>query len=229
MDYNRFITEIKKYWDLRNKGLKKQANSFLFEFTGSFSKDVSREDEDRIFYQFCHEYLDELKFPEEDGLPFQITELLYNYFCRECIKNKMPQLRWAYQIYGTGFNPDASKYNDASYNVLEQAYMHEQCDQQTVDFYFDEQINNFLWFGQHHFPEDCLITYEDFVNKIKMADKILKEKPVKPSLVEEFEYYVKLYGIYFNWHNNGRQDSFYEVCEMEGLEFNGLPAIYYKK
>ena len=33
MYYNEFIVEIKKYWDLRNKGLKKQANSFLFEFT----------------------------------------------------------------------------------------------------------------------------------------------------------------------------------------------------
>ena len=35
MDYEQFITEIKKYWDLRKKGLKKQANSFLFAFTKS--------------------------------------------------------------------------------------------------------------------------------------------------------------------------------------------------
>ena len=33
MDYEQFITEIQKYWDLREKGLKKQANSFLFTFT----------------------------------------------------------------------------------------------------------------------------------------------------------------------------------------------------
>ena len=29
MDYEQFITEIKKYWDLRKKGLKKQANSLI--------------------------------------------------------------------------------------------------------------------------------------------------------------------------------------------------------
>ncbi len=227
MYYNEFIVEIKKYWDLRNKGLKKQANSFLFEFTDYFKKNVSVEDSDKILFQFCHEYLDELKFPD-DGLPFQMTKLLYNYFCRECIKNKMPQLRWAYQIYGIIFNPDDSKYNDGSYNILEQAYTHEQCDQQTVDFYFNEQIN-FLWLGQHHFPEACLITHEEFDNTLKLANKILSEKPVSPLLVEEFKYYIKLYNIYFDWQENGRKDSFYENCEEAGIEFEGIPAIYYKK
>ena len=36
MDYEQFITEIQEYWDLRKKGLKKQANRFLFTFTESF-------------------------------------------------------------------------------------------------------------------------------------------------------------------------------------------------
>lgn len=40
MDYEQFITEIQKYWDLREKGLKKQANSFLFTFTKSFKENV---------------------------------------------------------------------------------------------------------------------------------------------------------------------------------------------
>ena len=38
MDYEQFITEIQKYWDLREKGLKKQANSFLFTFTKFFKE-----------------------------------------------------------------------------------------------------------------------------------------------------------------------------------------------
>ena len=40
MDYEQFITEIRKYWDLRKKGLKKQANSFLFSFAKSFKENV---------------------------------------------------------------------------------------------------------------------------------------------------------------------------------------------
>lgn len=29
MSYEEFVTEIKKYWELRSQGLKKQANRFL--------------------------------------------------------------------------------------------------------------------------------------------------------------------------------------------------------
>lgn len=36
MDYDQFITEIQIYWDMRKKGLKKQANSFLFAFAKQF-------------------------------------------------------------------------------------------------------------------------------------------------------------------------------------------------
>lgn len=50
MDYEQFITEIKKYWDLRKKGLKKQANSFLFTFTKSFKENVPDADADAILF-----------------------------------------------------------------------------------------------------------------------------------------------------------------------------------
>lgn len=52
---------------------------------------------------------------------------------------------------------------------------------------------------------------------------------MSPLLVEEFKYYIKLYNIYFDWQENGRKDSFYENCEEAGIEFEGIPAIYYKK
>lgn len=33
-------------------------------------------------------------------LPFQLTKLLDDYLSRECEKEQMPQMRWAYQIFG---------------------------------------------------------------------------------------------------------------------------------
>lgn len=61
-------------------------------------------DADAVLFQFCREYLDEMKFPGDSlprrHLPFQIAELLDSYLGRECEKNKMPQMRWAYQIFG---------------------------------------------------------------------------------------------------------------------------------
>lgn len=80
MSYEQFITEIQKYWDLRKKGLKKQANSFLFDFTKYFRENVSDVDADTILFQFCKEYIDEMKFPGDNlprrHLPFQMTKLL---------------------------------------------------------------------------------------------------------------------------------------------------------
>ena len=232
MDYEQFITEIKKYWDLRKKGLKKQANSFLFSFTTSFNANVPDADADAILFQFCREYLDEMKFPGDAlprrHLPFQLTKLLDDYLSRECEKNQMPQMRWAYQIFGNIYNPHDPKLEHDFYPILERAYMHEKCDPQTVQLYFREQLDS-LWWGQHHFPESIRITKEEFENIVGAAKKILSEKTVDPQLVEEFEYYMKLYQIYFEWQNNNRNGDFYELCRKEGLAFEGVPVIYYKE
>ena len=232
MDYEQFITEIQKYWDLRKKGLKKQANNFLFEFTKHFKEDVSDIDADDILFQFCREYIDEMKFPGDNlprrHLPFQITELLNSYLNRECGKNKMPQMRWAFQIFGKSYNPHDPKHEHNPYPILERAYTHKECDQQTVNLYFGEQVD-FLWWGQHHFPEGCIIAREAFEDTVRTANKILSEKSVDSQLVAEFEYYVKLYHIYFEWQENGRNGDFYELCKKEGLEYKGIPVFYYKK
>lgn len=155
MSYEQFITEVQKYWDLRQKGLKKQANKFLFAFTNHFKEHVSDSDADLILFQFCREYIDELKFPG-DHLPR-------------------------------------------------------------------------LWWGQHHFPEGCIITQEAFHHTVCTADRILSEKKVDPELVSSFEYYVKLYHIYFDWQAKGRVGCFYEQCKMEGIGYKGIPTFYYEK
>ena len=93
---------------------------------------------------------------------------------------------------------------------------------------FREQLVS-LWWGQHHFPESIRITKEEFENIVGVATKILSEKTVDPQIVEEFEYYMKLYQIYFEWQNNDRNGDFYELFRKEGLAFEGVPVIYYKE
>lgn len=227
MDYEQFISEIQKYWELWDRGLKKQANRFLFAFTGRFKVEVSGSEWDNILFRFCRDYIDEGKFPDRN-LPFQITELLNRYLIQECEKNKMPQMRWAFQIFGKHWNPHDPDGRLNPYNILERAYAHEQCDQQTVDLYFGEQVDC-LWWGQHHFPEGCLIEQSEFEETVQTAKKILAEHDVEPSLVAEFDEYVKLYGIYFEWKENGRNGDFYELCRNAGLEYRGLPAYYFRE
>ena len=232
MNYEQFITEIQEYWDLRDSGLKKQANRFLFAFTKQFKENVSDTDADQILFRFCREYLDEMKFPGDNlprrHLPFQITELLNSYLNRECEKNKMPQMRWAFQIFGESYNPHDPERVHNPYHILERAYEHEECDQETVQLYFSKQLEC-LWWGQHHFPEGCIITREEFEDTVDTANRILAEKSVDSQLAEELAYYIKLYHIYFAWQENDRSGDFYELCKKEGLEFQGMPAFYYQK
>lgn len=47
------------------------------------------------------------------------------------------------------------------------------------------------------------MTKAEFERIVGVVNKILSEKTVEPQLVEEFEYYVKLYHIYFWWQENG--------------------------
>ncbi|MCM1494200.1 MAG: hypothetical protein NC089_00190 [Bacteroides sp.] len=230
MNYHEFITEIEKYWDLRSRGLKKQANRFLFAFTERFKTEVSEQNADELLFQFCYEYIDELKFPGDKlprrHLPFQLTDLLNRYLNRECEKNKMPQLRWAFQIFGKYYNPHDPNCEHNPYHFLEQAYAHEQCDSKTVELYFKEQLD-FLWWGQHHFPEGCIITYTAYEKAVQTARKILSEKIVEPTLAEALEYYVKLYQIYFDWCKNDRTGDFYELCMAEGLKYEPTVTCYY--
>ena len=78
-------------------------------------------------------------------------------------------MRWAYQIFGNYYNPHDPEREHDVYHILERAYMHEQCDQQTVDLYFGQQVE-LLWWGQHHFPEGCIITREAFEDAVGRQD-----------------------------------------------------------
>lgn len=137
-------------------------------------------------------------------------------------------MRWAYQIFGDYWNPHDPGCKQNPYHILERAYAHVQCDQQTVDLYFGAQIDR-LWWGQHHFPDGCLIGRTEFEEIVHTARKVLAEKPVDPSLAAEFGYYVELYHIYFKWKETGRDGDFYGLCSNAGIEFHRLPVVYIEK
>ena len=231
MNYEQFISEVQTYWDMRSKGLKKQANGFLSEFIKRFRENVSKGDADDILFQFCKEYFDEMKFPGTNlprrHLPFQITELLDSYLSQECKKNRMPQMRWAFQIFGRYYNPHDPKGEHNPYDILKQAYEHEQCDEQTVKLYFGVLLED-LWLGQPHFPEHCCLAKGYFEQIVGIANRIIEEKTVDLPLVEDYKYYVKLYHIYFRWDENGRTEDFCELCHKNGVEFREVAAYYFR-
>jgi len=232
MTYEEFFAGIGKYWELFEKGLKKQANKFLSEFAEDFRRSVPRNEGDALLYRFCADYFDGDRFDEHKQerihLPFHLTGLLNDYLARECKAEKMPQMRWAFQIFGKYYNPhDPNQEELKPYDILEKAYEHPDCDQKTVNLYLERQVY-WLWFGAHHFPEGCCITREDYEDTIKTAKRIIAEKRVPAHLAEDTRYYKALYELYYKWNDGDRVGDFAELCAANGLEFHAVKAYYYK-
>lgn len=233
MNYEEFCAGLREYWELFDKGLKKQANKYLFEFADDFKKNVPQAEADELLCRFCRECLDEDHFPEFKRfgflrLPFQLTGLLNDFLNRECGREKMPHMRWAYQLFGMYYNPHDPKNLNDPYHILERAYAHPDCDQKTAELYFYQQVSE-LGFGAHHFPEGCCIARTLYEKDVNTAEKILSEKTIDPRMVEEFEYYKKLYEVYYGWRCRGGTEDFYMLCEAAGIGFTAGRAFYYKK
>lgn len=234
MTYEEFKAGVDEYIELVDKGLKKQANKALFEFADRFKANVTEEEADGILYLFCRDILENGGYPKfrEYGfrgtsqLPFQLTGLLFDYLMRECERNKMPQMRWEYQLFGGYYNPHDPKNEHRPYEILERAYVHPECDQLTVDLYFNAQLNE-LDFGAHHFPEGCCISRELYADCVSVCERILSEKTVSPEMEREFRDYKTLYELYFKWSDGGRVGHFGEICCAAGLYFTAVETFYY--
>lgn len=236
MTYGEFKAGVDEYIELVDKGLKKQANKTLFELADRFKAEVSEDEADGILHLFCRDILEDNGYPKfrEFGfrgttqLPFQLSGLVFDYLIRECEKNKMPQMRWEYQLFGKYYNPHDPKCEHSPYEILERAYNHPECDRLTVDLYFDAQLNE-LGFGAHHFPEGCCISREYYEECVSVCEKILSEKTISPEMEREYREYKTLYELFYNWIDNGRVGRFDEICRDAGLDFAPVPAYYYTK
>lgn len=234
MTYEEFKAGVGEYIELVDKGLKKQANKLLFEFVDGFKANVSENEADGILYLFCRDILEDGGYPKfrEFGfrgtsqLPFQLTGLMFDYLMRECERNKMPQMRWEYQLFGKYYNPHDPKNEHNPYEILERAYVHPECDQLTVDLYFNAQLDE-LGFGAHHFPDGCCIAREYYEECVGICEKILAERQVHEGLAAEYRYYKVLYELWYKWNDGGRAGGFCELCKQENLEFAPVQAFYY--
>lgn len=230
MTYNEFIAAIDKYWDLYESGFKKQANKYLFEFTESCAE-IQRAELDAILERFCRECIDGGLFAEHrrgntGNLPFQLTRLLDEYLKRQSALDKMPHMRWAYQLFGRYYNPHDPKNEHSGYGILERAYDHPERDAKTAELFLEEQLS-VLGFGAHHFPDGCCIERSAYREVVALAEKIISENDISRTLADELDYYKRLYSVWYEWFDGGKKGDFTEKCRAAGLEWEEIPTYYY--
>lgn len=227
MNYDTFIKGLQEYYEIYEKGLKKQANKYIAEFVKTIST-WETTSLNEVLFQFAKELCDdryydfmELGKRGNGRIPYVLDTYLRDYLYSKCLENKMPQLRWFYELYR--HDKIGVEY---AYEMLEKAYIHEMCDEKTVELLFDFWIEILSW-GAHHFPEGCIISEEAMENAVKHCKEIIDEKKIDEGRKAQLQYYEMLYSCYYKFVEEGRKRDFEEYCEEVNIEFVYNKAYYY--
>lgn len=105
MEFDEFIEGLSHYYLLYDKGLKKQENKYIEDYVQTISA-WDRHKLNDVLFQFARELCDiencgfvKLVRRGNGRLPYALDVLLRDYLYSECLENKMPQLRWFYELY----------------------------------------------------------------------------------------------------------------------------------
>ena len=222
--YSEFMDGLKPYYDLYNKGLKKKANQYIDDFVRKLSE-LDIKSLSSVLYLFSEELCDGGKYEKytrgNGRIPYSLDNLLRNYLYAQAMENKMPQLRWYYQLY----KHDRVGHQYA-FDMLKKAYAHDKCDKQTVDLLFAAYIEKLAW-AAHHFPEGCIMERVEVASTINECKSIMNTGMVEERLLDDFEYFKKLYTCYYKYVDEGRTKDFDTYCAKEGIAFDESKVFYY--
>lgn len=227
MNHKEIAKGINTYYELWDKGLKKQANKVMKETMVQFGK-LPEEEQLTIASGYCRYVCDEL-LPNQvktfcsriyHTLPYDAAQCFFKCIKPLADKGEMPYLRWVYEVFGQDID------------LLERAYEHKECDTKTVQIYFDALLEIFYW-GAHHFPEGCCISKEYYKDTLSKCERIVREhgEELKPGMRDDFVYWKKLYDVWYAFEKSDVRDLevFYDMCKKENIRFRAPASFYYEK
>ena len=227
--YEVFIENIKEYYDLYERGLKKEANKQINKFALEFQTILPKETQREFLYKLCYDVCDsgdmhKLKQRGNGRLPYSLDKLIWEYLREQCKLETIPQLRWTYELYS--YNPFDRKFN--SFEMLKKAFCHKDCDQKTIDLYFEHLISRLDW-GAHHFPQGCIIKRSTYEKTLRECHEILAHRSISSHQISELMYFEKLYKCFYEYEESGDTKDFYKLCQDNGIDFESVSTFYYRK
>lgn len=219
--YAEFSEGLRRYAELYERGLKKQANAYIADFVQNFEKSGTEAEREALLFRFCRDICDggglaELAERGNGLMPHALARIVWEYLIKECAVHKMPQMRWIYQLFRSNSTLFAPSGEPDIYAILEEAYESPERDAKTAELWLRELLRR-LDYGSHEFPEICLMPREFYEETVAQAERVIKENDVPAELAAELEYYKKLYRCYDEYRASGGRKDFYELCKAAGI------------
>ena len=208
-----FTSEFDRYLEVREAGLKKEGNKILEKLMLYFDE-LDEDIKTEICEEFCILCFEKSKMKERE-IQFFLSQRIIKILEKACDENKMPHLRWYYQMTRNG-------------DALERAYKHELCDEKTAGLLVGEYLG-VLWHGCHHFPDYCLISREYCDYLLDKISEIIQKHGLGDVVEKEYLYYKELFSEWWTWEAEDAEEGFGEWCVSKGKRYKWVQAFYFSK
>lgn len=184
MDYKIVQKSVMQYNIYYSDGMKDKANSLLQDLYHAI--EMLPQDEydsilERLVYDICETERFSFLFKRGNGqIPYMLKKVLRSWLFPRCQQNKMPELRWFYQIFR--HDPDNA---ETAYTFLNDAYVQDADNCRTQELVFERNVIS-LEFGLHELPAGLLISDEEAQIIMQQCDAIIKLGNAPQNLIDKY-------------------------------------------
>lgn len=196
MQYLKLKKYIEEYDVLKSKGMRKEANSILQEIC-LWIESLSSDDVDELLGQFITDICDTETFAfllrRGDGqLPYPLRKPIRSWLLPRCQQERMPELRWFYQLYRNDFD-----HVGYAYSCLDTAYARAADDEKTQELLFERNVRA-LEYGVHELPVGLLITDEEAQQIFRECGAILQNGCAPMNMIQRYTALKQEYEAYLH-------------------------------
>lgn len=162
--YAEFSEGLRRYAELYERGLKKQANAYIADFVQNFEKSGTEAEREALLFRFCRDICDggglaELAERGNGLMPHALARIVWEYLIKECAVHKMPQMRWIFQLFHNNPAAFAQRGEPDIYEILEEAYESPERGEKTAELWLRGPLHS-LTYVSREFPECYLLSRE---------------------------------------------------------------------
>lgn len=221
--------EWAQYLELREAGLKKQANKALLEVIEQIKQNQSSSIKEFLL-ALC-----------EKGLGQSLDHKIQHPLYVQCILpllligldgESAKEIIYIVKSNSCGYGGEIfNAIGDISnLELLKTALKSEPNNREVVNLIVHDYVEN-LYFGAHHLPQGLIMELSEAKNTLKeSAEFILKNRSIiRDDLIENHKYYSDLYRDYEDWKNEVSELDFSQWCTTKRRKYSWVTTVYYDK